>query len=231
MVISLDMRAVMSGIWRQTLNTGSSTEAELVGIDDALKHVMWGMYFIQAHGFDIKKNILMQDNKWTILMVNNGRFSCTKITKHIRNRYFLIKDKVGRGEVVIQYCPTNDMWADINTKPLQGSLFYRLRTRLMGISESYHDDLEHENTHPDLLPQEVHKCGVSDDKKEILQKAGEIRDLLAMSKTITPPATRNTQTAVAALLLMKLMTKRTESSSHCRSVLEDKGFAQRTVRK
>ena len=59
MVMSLDMGAVMSGIWGQTLNTGSSTEAELVGIDDALKHVMWGLYFIQAHGFDISRRIFL----------------------------------------------------------------------------------------------------------------------------------------------------------------------------
>ena len=58
----------MSGSWRQNLNTGSYTEAELIGIDDALKHIMWGLYFIQAHGYEVTKNILMQDNKSTILM-------------------------------------------------------------------------------------------------------------------------------------------------------------------
>ena len=47
------------------------------------------------------------------------------------------------------------MWADINTKALQDSLFYKMRARLMGIDENYHDDLEHEATHPDLLPQET----------------------------------------------------------------------------
>ena len=135
MVMSLGLGAVMSGSWRQKLNTGSSIKAELVGIDDALKYIMWGLYFIQAQGFEVKKNILMQDNKSTILMASNGRFSCTKHTKHINNRYFMIKDKIGRGEVIIQYCPTGDMWADINTKALQGSLFYEMRARLMGIDE------------------------------------------------------------------------------------------------
>ena len=114
----------MSDSWRQKLNTGSSTKAELVGIDDALKYIMWGLYFIQAQGFEVKKNVLVQDNKSTILMATNGRFSCTKHTKRTKNRYFMIKDKIGRGEVIIQYCPTGDMWADINANALQGSLFY-----------------------------------------------------------------------------------------------------------
>ena len=81
---------------------GSSTEAELVGIDYAIKHIMWGLYFIQAQGYEVTKNILMQDNKSIILMAKNGRFSCSKRTKHIKNRYFMIKDKVGKGEVIIQ---------------------------------------------------------------------------------------------------------------------------------
>ena len=118
MVMSLGLGAVVSGSWRQKLNTGSSTEAELVGIDDALKYIMWGLYFIQAQVFEVKKNVLMQDNKSTILMATNGRFSCTKRTKHIKNRYFMIMDKIERGEVIIQYFPTGDMWADINIKAL-----------------------------------------------------------------------------------------------------------------
>eukprot|EP00957_Ditylum_brightwellii_P109192 8329308-Ditylum_brightwellii.AAC.1 len=61
----------------------------------------------------------MQDNKSTILMATNGRFSCTKRTKQIKNRFFMIKNKIGQGEVIIQHCPTDDMWADINTKALQ----------------------------------------------------------------------------------------------------------------
>ena len=125
--MSLGLGAAMSGSWHHKINTGSSTEAELIGIDDALKHIMWGLYFIQAQGYEVTKNILMQENKSTILMVKNGRFSCSKRTKHIKKIYFMIKDKIGKGEVVIQYCPTGEMWADINTEDLQGSLFYNIR--------------------------------------------------------------------------------------------------------
>ena len=112
---------------RQKLKTGSSTEAELVGIADSIKHIMWGLYFIQVQGYEVTKNILMQDNNSTILMAKNGRFSCSKRTKYIKNRYFMIKDKIGKGEVIIQYCPPGEMWEDINIKALQGSLFYKMR--------------------------------------------------------------------------------------------------------
>ena len=113
MVMSLGLGTAMSGSCRQKLNTGSSTEVELVGIDDALKYIMWGLYFIQAQGFKVKKNLLMQDNKSTILMATNGRFSCSKRTKHIKNRYFVIKDKIGKGEIIIQYQPTCHLLGNI----------------------------------------------------------------------------------------------------------------------
>ena len=118
MVMSMGLGAVMSGSWRQKLNTRSSSKAELVGIDDALRYIMWGKYFIQSQGYEVKNKILMQDKKSTILLAKNVRFSSSKRTKHINNRYFMIKDKIGKGEISIQYCPTGDMWADINTKAL-----------------------------------------------------------------------------------------------------------------
>ena len=64
----------------------------------------------------------------------------------------MIKDKIGKGEIIIQYSSTGDMWANINSKALQGSLFYKMHGRLMGIGEYYYDDIESLNTHPDLLP-------------------------------------------------------------------------------
>ena len=62
----------------------------------------------------------------------------------------------------------------------------------MGIDENYHDDLECENTHPTLLPQEAQECRVSDETKEVLCKAGEICTQLAATKTGLPEAKRNT---------------------------------------
>ena len=182
-------------------------------MDDALKHIMWGLYFIQAQVYEVTKNILMQDNKSTILMNKNGRFSCYKRTKHIKYRYFMIKDKIGKGEVIIKYCQTGDMWADINTKAPQGSLFYNMRDRLMGVDDNYDDDIEKQNTHPDLLHQESQECAttVSEETKKILAKTGEFCKVMKVTQTLLPNAITKTQVAVAALVL-KTMARRTENS-------------------
>ena len=73
----------------------------------------------------------------------------------------MIKDKIWKGEVIIQYFSTGDMLADINTKALQGSLIYNMRARLIGVDENYDDDIENQYTHPDLLPQESQECATT----------------------------------------------------------------------
>ena len=158
MVMSLGLGATMSGSWRQKLNTRSSTEADLAGIDDDLKSTMWELYFMKYQGYKVTKNIFIQYNKFTILLAKNGWFSRSKRTKHINNRYFMIKDNIVKGEIVIQYCSTGEMWANMNTKALQGRLFYKMRGRLMGIGEDYYDEIERMNTHPYLLPSQ--ECDV-----------------------------------------------------------------------
>ena len=48
---------VLSYSQKQKINTKSSTESELVGMDDALSRVIWGLYFTEAQGYTIDQNI------------------------------------------------------------------------------------------------------------------------------------------------------------------------------
>ena len=125
MMMTLGRGATMSFSRGQKLNVRSSTECELVGIDDAIPQIMWGKYFIEDQGYTVVHNILYQDNKSTILLATNGRSSSSKRTKHIEHRYFLIKDKISRGDIEIKHMPTEEMWSDVLTKPTQGMLFKR----------------------------------------------------------------------------------------------------------
>ncbi len=73
------------------------------------------------------------------LSSHNGRASSSKRTKHIKVKYFLIKDKVDREEITIKHCPTEQMWMDINAKPKQGAAFQAFRGHVMGIPADYND--------------------------------------------------------------------------------------------
>ena len=102
-MMSLGKGAVLSKSTKQKLNTRSSTESELVGADDMLGLLLWCRYFLEAQGFSIDSNTLFQDNKSTMLLEKNGRLSSGKRTKHIKNRYFLITDKVENQEMEVEH--------------------------------------------------------------------------------------------------------------------------------
>ena len=110
----------------------SSTECELVGIDDAATMIFWTKLFLEAQGYNIEKNIIYQDNKSAILLETNGKKSSSRRTRALNIRYFFITDQVEKGNADIEYCGTDDMIGDFFTKPLQGEKFRKFRDSIMG---------------------------------------------------------------------------------------------------
>ena len=133
--MSMGKGSPISSSTRQKLNTKSSTEAELVGVDDGMALITWTRNFLQDQGIEIKDNVVYQDNQSAILLERNGRASSGRRTRRIDIRYFFVSDRVKRGELRIEYCPTEEMFADFFTKPLQGSLFRKMRAVLMNLPD------------------------------------------------------------------------------------------------
>jgi hypothetical protein len=117
---------------KQKINTRSTCESELVGTDDGATKILWTKLFMEAQGYKIKKNILCQDNKSTIQLLENGRQSAGKRSRAINIWYFFLADQRQKGNIDVEYCNTKDMWADPMSKPLQGSEFKIMADRLMG---------------------------------------------------------------------------------------------------
>ncbi len=122
----------MSMSRKQKLNTRSSTEAELVAVDDAINMILWTRLFLEEQGYKIKQNTLYQDNKSAILLEKNGKKSSSKRTRAINIRYFFVTDQSEKGNVTVEYCPTGEMVADFMTKPLQGPAFEKFKALIMG---------------------------------------------------------------------------------------------------
>jgi hypothetical protein len=106
---------------KQKLNTKSSFEAEVVGIDDAMPLVIWMRNFMEGQGYTVNDNIVYQDNMSAMLLEKNGRASSSHCTHHINIWYFFVSHRVKNGELCIEYCPTDEMIGDFFTKPLQGA--------------------------------------------------------------------------------------------------------------
>jgi hypothetical protein len=121
--MSFGQGMALSYSWKQKINTKSLAEAELVGVDEALGYILWACYFMQEQGYDMDPSLLYQDHTSAILLET----SSSKRTKHIKVKYYLIKDKVDQKEIAIEHCPTKQMRTDINTKPKQGTVFHLFR--------------------------------------------------------------------------------------------------------
>ena len=117
---------------KHKLNTRSSAEAELVASDDLMTLILWTRLFLEEQGISIKENIIYQDNMSTIKLQENGKSSSGQRTRALNIRYFFLTDQIKQGKVKVKYCPTEEMWADFLSKPLQGQLFVKFKKLLMG---------------------------------------------------------------------------------------------------
>ena len=92
--------------------------------------------FLQNQGYNINKATLYQDNNSAVLIGGNDRASRSSCTKHVNIRYFIIKEHIDKGKVIIEHCHIKYMVVDYFTKPLQGRKFRYFRSRIMGLPPS-----------------------------------------------------------------------------------------------
>ena len=125
---------------KQKLNSKSSSESEKIAVSEYLSFHIWVKNFLKYQGYEVKDNIIFQDNQSAIRLETIRRNSCTGNSRHIDIEYFFVKDWVDKGEFRIEYCNSDDMIADFFTKLLQGHLFRKFRNFIMGnvnIPEKY----------------------------------------------------------------------------------------------
>ena len=87
---------------------------------------------MHEQGCTVENITLYQGNQSTILMLKNGRNSCTGNSRHINIRYFFVKDRIDNKEINVEYCPSTNMLGDFFTKALHGQLFLKFRSVIMG---------------------------------------------------------------------------------------------------
>jgi hypothetical protein len=123
------------GAWstKQSINTKSSTESELVGLAEDCSWVIWARNWLAGQGYEAPTAIIYQDNLAVQDILKKGP-SAELRTRHLSIKYHFVADLVKRKEVIIEYCPTDDMIADALTKPLVGERFGKLRGRLVNVN-------------------------------------------------------------------------------------------------
>ncbi len=77
---------------KHKLNTHSSTESEIVAVNNLILQILWARLFMKAQGFAVSNNIFYQDNKSAMLLETNGQALSSKHTRHIEIWYYYVAD-------------------------------------------------------------------------------------------------------------------------------------------
>lgn len=103
---------------RQSIIALSSTEAEYIAATDACRELLWLRGIIsELTGKTIKdKTPLLCDNQSAIALAKSGLYS--PHTKHIDIRFHFLREAVDNSVITMEYINTNEMLADLFTKPL-----------------------------------------------------------------------------------------------------------------
>lgn len=113
---------------KQSVIAQSTTEAELISLNHGGREAIPLTRVLTDLGVTIQKVEVLEDNQGTIaLMYNHVK---NKRTKHIEVKYFWVRQQVEEERLFVTYCPTEDMLADMLTKPLGRIKFQSNRERL-----------------------------------------------------------------------------------------------------
>jgi hypothetical protein len=107
--------------------------AEYIAACDACTEAVW-LHKLVSGLFDqvLDSTVIYCDNQSCVKLSENPVFHDR--SKHIEIKYYFLRDKVQRREVVLRYISTDEQVADILTKPLSRIKFAYLRDK-MGLVE------------------------------------------------------------------------------------------------
>ena len=127
--MSLGSGAVFWRSRKQSVPADSTTEAEYMAAAEATEEIVWLKKILEdLQVKQVQSTPLMIDNTSAIKLAKNPKFHDR--TKHINNKYHLIRHHVEAKTIHLRHCSTNEQIADIFTKALGREKLERFRTML-----------------------------------------------------------------------------------------------------
>ena len=118
---------------KKKLNTNSSTETELMAVNDMLPRILWTRYFLEVQGYQVEDSSVCQDNISAMLLEKKNRYPSCKRTREINFHTFFITNEITSKKINVEHEPIEMMIGDLFTKPLRGSTFLRFRNLILNI--------------------------------------------------------------------------------------------------
>ena len=95
--------------------------------------ILWTINFLKDQDYGVTEIVIFQDKKRKLILEKNGKSSRGKKTKQINIHYVFVANRIQKGEISVEWCPTYDTTDDLFTKPNQGSLLQNFRETIMGV--------------------------------------------------------------------------------------------------
>lgn len=119
---------------KQTVTAQSTTEAELIALNEAAKEAAWLVRILEEIEEEQRGAVPLHCyNQSIVRLVRNNEFHSK--TKHIAVKYFLVRELESAGTISVKDISTDEQPADIFTKPLAAPRFQLLRN-LIGVQEN-----------------------------------------------------------------------------------------------
>jgi hypothetical protein len=128
LIIYLNGVPLLWGSLKQTVVVDSSCSAEFVAASVACKQAIHAENMIGFLGFVCPKPYLMYTDSTACLSIASNAMRLGNV-RHLAIRYHLVRCYVSIGEIVMRYCITEEMVADLLTKIVAGAQDARLAVR------------------------------------------------------------------------------------------------------
>ncbi len=112
---------------QKTVST-STVQAEYTAMSLSVKEALWIKQLLEELSFSCGTVSIKADSQGALDLALNAQFS--QKTKHIDIKHHFIRDHIESGDISLSYIPTEEMTADILTKPLPRPAYERLRAKL-----------------------------------------------------------------------------------------------------
>jgi hypothetical protein len=106
----------------------STTEAEYYALTTSTQEYLWTEQFLLSMGFILELGTIYNDNMGCISIIKNNKKD--RRTKHIDIKHHAIREKLQESNFTLEYKSTQDMIADILTKPLGYTKLVKFREQL-----------------------------------------------------------------------------------------------------
>jgi hypothetical protein len=129
--VTLGRGPIYVGSSKQKIITKSTFESETVAVSDAGSPIVWAVSLLAELGYGAGPAVLFQDNAGAIAALKTGDIK-GRNSKHIVIRNLWIVQNIRNGKFKIIWVKSEEMQADIFTKPLPGVKFVPMSKFIRG---------------------------------------------------------------------------------------------------